>query len=334
AQQPAHRARHRHHRPGRAVPRRAAARQGVRRPRRGPRPEQPAPRAGRASRPRRAPAHRRPHRHVQPAAGAARRPARRGLQPGRRLVRRLLLGQRGPDHRRHRQGRAHHAGGGAPALRRPPRRRPGRRALLPGLELGDVRRLPRVAAARAHAAVAAVAVRREQGVRPPHDHQLPRVLRHARLLGHPLQPRVAAAGRGVRDAQGQQGGGGDQPGPGRRAGARQPRGPARLGLRRRLRRGDVADAPAGGARRLRHRHRRDPLDPRPRRRGLPARRHRRLERPRPARPGAHPAGGGGPPGGRCEQGARGARLEAAGRLRGAGLDDGGRRRRGAPHRLV
>ena len=37
---------------------------------------------------------------------------------------------------------------------------------------------------------------------------------------------------------------------------------ARLGLRRRLRRGDVADAAAGRGRRLRHRHRRDPLDPR------------------------------------------------------------------------
>ena len=39
----------------------------------------------------------------------------------------------------------------------------------------------------------------------------------------------------------------------RRAAARQPRRPARLGLRRRLRRGDVADAPAGRAGRLRRR---------------------------------------------------------------------------------
>ena len=38
---------------------------------------------------------------------------------------------------------------------------------------------------------------------------------------------------------------------------RQPRRQARLGLRPRLRRGDVADAPAGRARRLRDRHRRD-----------------------------------------------------------------------------
>ena len=40
--------------------------------------------------------------------------------------------------------------------------------------------------------------------------------------------------------------------------ARQPRRQARLGLRRRLRRRHVADAPAGRARRLRGRHRRDP----------------------------------------------------------------------------
>ena len=42
----------------------------------------------------------------------------------------------------------------------------------------------------------------------------------------------------------------------------QPRRPARLGLRRRLRAGDVAHAPAGGARRLRGRDRREPLRPR------------------------------------------------------------------------
>ena len=46
-------------------------------------------------------------------------------------------------------------------------------------------------------------------------------------------------------------------GPAGRAGARQPRRRARLGLRRRLRRGDVADAAAAGRRRLRGRHRRD-----------------------------------------------------------------------------
>ena len=44
----------------------------------------------------------------------------------------------------------------------------------------------------------------------------------------------------------------------REAGAGQPRRRARLGLRQGLRRGDVADAPAGRARRLRDRHRRGP----------------------------------------------------------------------------
>ena len=54
--------------------------------------------------------------------------------------------------------------------------------------------------------------------------------------------------------------------------ARQPRLRARLGLRRRLRRGDVADAPAGRARRLRDRHRRDAHHPRVPRRRVPRRR--------------------------------------------------------------
>ena len=48
-----------------------------------------------------------------------------------------------------------------------------------------------------------------------------------------------------------------QAGPRRRAPAGQPRGAARLGLRRRLRRRDVADAAAGRAGRLRRRHGRD-----------------------------------------------------------------------------
>ena len=91
-------------------------------------------------------------------------------------------------------------------------------------------------------------------------HELPRGLRHVHLQRHPLQPRVArgaaipfvtrkitrAAARikhGLREE----------------ALPRQPRRQARLGLRRRLRRGDVADAPAGQARRLRHRDRRDAL---------------------------------------------------------------------------
>ena len=60
--------------------------------------------------------------------------------------------------------------------------------------------------------------------------------------------------------------------PGRAAGQalpRQPRRQARLGLRARLHRRDVADAPAGRARRLRRRHRRDALGARVPRGGVP-----------------------------------------------------------------
>ena len=58
-------------------------------------------------------------------------------------------------------------------------------------------------------------------------------------------------------AQGHQRRGADQARPRPRDPARQPRSETRLGLRRRLRAGDVGDAAAGRARRLRRRHRRD-----------------------------------------------------------------------------
>ena len=89
------------------------------------------------------------------------------------------------------------------------------------------------------------------------DGQLPRVLRHARVQRHPLQPRVAAPRAGVRHPQGHARRRADQARAAGRARAGQSRRPARLGLRRRLRRGDVADAAAGRAGRLRDRHRRD-----------------------------------------------------------------------------
>ena len=74
---------------------------------------------------------------------------------------------------------------------------------------------------------------------------------------HPVQPRVRAARPRVRHPQGHQRRRPHQARPAGRAGARRPRPQARLGLRRRLRRGHVGDAPAGRARRLRGRHRRD-----------------------------------------------------------------------------
>ena len=85
---------------------------------------------------------------------------------------------------------------------------------------------------------------------------------------HPLQPREPPPRRDVRHAQ-------DHPRrdahQGRAAGQavpRQPRREARLGLRRRLRRGDVADAAGGGAAGLRHRDGRDAQRPRVPRRGV------------------------------------------------------------------
>ena len=44
-------------------------------------------------------------------------------------------------------------------------------------------------------------LRRREGLRPLHHRELPRELRPVRGLGHPLQPRVAAARPRVRDAQ-------------------------------------------------------------------------------------------------------------------------------------
>ena len=118
--------------------------------------------------------------------------------------------------------------------------------LLPGVVLGDVRQGARGSAERAHALLPALAVRSGEGVRPLHHGQLPRVVRAVRGLGDPVQPRVAAPRARVRDAQDHGRRGSHQARPGRRAAARQPRRRARLGLRRRLRARDVADAPAGG----------------------------------------------------------------------------------------
>ena len=122
---------HGHHGPGRLLPGRAAARQGLRGPRHGP------PRLDGEVRAHRAPA--RPH-HAPPGrparpplAGrhAARLEARRGLQPRRDVVRRHLLDPADADRRVHRRRR--HA-----AARVHPRGLP-RRPLLPGLLERDVR---------------------------------------------------------------------------------------------------------------------------------------------------------------------------------------------------
>ena len=168
----AQRADHRDHGPGRLVPRRAAAREGLRGPRHG------APRVDREVRPHRAsarPHHAPPGRPARPAlAGrrAARRQAGRGLQPRGDVVRRRVLDPADADGRVHRRRRHADARGGARGV-------PGG-ALLPGLVERDVRQGARDAADRDDAVLPALAVRRGEGLRAPHHGQLPRVLRPLR----------------------------------------------------------------------------------------------------------------------------------------------------------
>ena len=70
--------------------------------------------------------------------------------------------------------------------------------VLSGLEFGDVRQGPRSPAARDHAVPSAVTLRLRQGVRSLDDRELPRELRHARLVRHPLQSREPQTRRDLR----------------------------------------------------------------------------------------------------------------------------------------
>ena len=88
-------------------------------------------------------------------------------------------------------------------------------------------------------------VRRVEGVRALHHGELPRELQPVCRVGHAVQPRVAAPRPRVRDAQGDRRRRAHQARPRRHAVARQPRRAPRLGLCRRLRARDVADAAAG-----------------------------------------------------------------------------------------
>ena len=98
--------------------------------------------------------------------------AGRGLQPRRDVVRRRLLDPADADGGVHRRRR--HA-----AARGDPRGLP-RGALLPGVLERDVRQGARDAADRVDAVLPALALRRGEGLRPPHHGQLPRVLRPVR----------------------------------------------------------------------------------------------------------------------------------------------------------
>ena len=191
-------------------------------------------------------------------------------------------------------------------------------------------RLQEVPAARDHAAAPPLAVWGGQGLRPLHDDQLPRVLRHACQQGSSstTSRRVAAAFVTRKVARR----GPDRPRH-QTGHHRQPGRTARLGLRGRLRRGDVADAPAARGRRLRRGHRGDPLHPRPALCRLRPRRHRRLvgqgraPDPRFLRPAEVDLLVGDPTKARERLG-----WKPHGRLRGPGPDDGRGRPRGAAPR--
>ena len=80
----------------------------------------------------------------------------------------------------------------AAAARGDPHPGPGRaHALLPGLDLGDVRQGAGSAAARDDAVLSALPLWRRQGLCLLDHGQLPRGLWHVRLQRHPVQPRVA-----------------------------------------------------------------------------------------------------------------------------------------------
>ena len=143
-----------------------------------------------------------------------------------------------------------------PAGDRPAARARPQDAVLPGLDVRDVRQSPGSPADGDHPFLPQVAVRRGQAGRPLAGQELPRVVRALRVLRHPLQPRVAPPRARVRHPENCQGRPRPDDGQPGRPGDWQPGRPARLGPRQRLRRGDVADAPAAGAGRLRDRDRR------------------------------------------------------------------------------
>ena len=128
--------------------------------------------------------------------------------------------------------------------------RPGDPRLQPRLG-DDLRRGAREPAERDHAMPAAEPLRDREAGRARAGGRAARAPRPARELGDPLQPRVRAPARAVRDAQDQPRGRGDRARTAGRANARRARRGARLVVRRRRDGGRLADAPAGAGRRLR-----------------------------------------------------------------------------------
>ena len=193
---------HRDHRPGRLVSRRAPARQGLR----GPRPDPalelvldradrpPLPGSARARRPPLPPL-RRPDRLLVARHLAQPDQAGRGLQPGRPEPRQGQL----------RDARVHgrHGGHGhAPAARGdPPRRLAG--PLLPGRQQRDVRQGRREPADRdGRPSTRAARTRSSKVFAHWMTDPVPRGVRPLRGQRDPLQPRVAAPRRDVRDPKG------------------------------------------------------------------------------------------------------------------------------------
>ena len=252
--------------------------------------------------PRRAPAQRRPDRPVQPDPRAARRRPRRGLQPRRHLVRRLLLGERRPHDRRDRPRACSTM---LEAVRLHAGDEPDADAVLPGVELGDVRQ---GAGGRRSARATLLWPRSPYGVAKVFGHYMTINYResygmHASsgILFNHESPRRGPEFVTRKVSQ---------------AVAR-----IKLGLQDELvlgnldaKRdwgfaGDYVEAmwrmlQQDAGRRLRHRDRRDPLDPRPPRRRLRPRRHRRLGAATSAGPALHAPGRGRPAHRRRDQGAR------------------------------
>jgi hypothetical protein len=201
-------------------------------------------------RPHRAPPGR-PARSAVADRGAEGRAPGRDIQPRGAVVRADVVAAAGA-HRgvRRRRGDARARGDAARRARVP---------LLPGPLERDVRPRPRDAAARDDPVPPPEPVRRREGLRPLHHGQLPRELRPVHVLGHPVQPRVAAPGPRVRHPQGQRRRRSYQARAREGAADGESHGPPRLGFRRRLRRGHVAHAAAARRRRLRGGDRRDAL---------------------------------------------------------------------------
>ncbi len=248
------RADHRDHRPGRLLSRGAPAREGLRGARNHP-PlvdvQHRAPRRDLRGPARREPAAvpplRRPQRRLRAGEPAARRPAGRGLQPRRSEPRQGELRDARIHGRRVGARGDPAARGGAGVTPRHP--------CLPGVDLGALR-VGAAAAERADAVPSSVPLRRREAVCVLGDSQLPRGVRHVRGQRHPVQPRVPAARRDVRDAQDHARRGADQGGDPGSAVPREHGEHAGLGVRARVRGGHVAHAPGGRARRRRARDRR------------------------------------------------------------------------------